>query len=120
MARRQGSIKVAEKSRRVGLTWAEAADSALIAAARQGMDTWYLGYNHDMAREFVETAASWARQFNKAARAIEQIAMDDERHDIIAYRIRFELRPQNRGAVVAALQPAREAGTRRNRRGRLP
>lgn len=82
-------IKVAEKSRRIGLTWAEAADSALIAAARQGMDTWYLGYNHDMAREFVETAASWARQFNKAARAIEQIAIDDERHDIIAYRIRF-------------------------------
>jgi phage FluMu gp28-like protein len=85
----KASIKVAEKSRRVGLTWAEAADSALIAAARQGMDTWYLGYNHDMAREFVETAASWARQFNKAARAIEQIAIDDERHDIIAYRIRF-------------------------------
>jgi phage FluMu gp28-like protein len=85
----KASIKVAEKSRRIGLTWAEAADSALTAAARQGMDTWYLGYNHDMAREFVETAASWARQFNKAARAIEQIAIDDERHDIIAYRIRF-------------------------------
>src|SRR5262249_10143163 len=82
-------IKVAEKSRRIGLTWAEAADSALIAAARKGMDTWYLGYNHDMALEFVETAASWARQFNKAARAIEQIAIDDENRDIIAYRIRF-------------------------------
>jgi phage FluMu gp28-like protein len=82
-------VKVAEKSRRVGLTWAEAADSALIAAARDGMDTWYLGYNRDMALEFVETAAQWARQFNKAARAIEQIAIDDERRDIIAYRIRF-------------------------------
>ena len=85
----QSPIKVAEKSRRIGLTWAEAADSALIAAARKGMDTWYLGYNHDMALEFVETAASWARQFNKAARAIEQIAIDDENRDIIAYRIRF-------------------------------
>ncbi len=71
------------------------------------MDTWYLGYNHDMAREFVETAASWARQFNEAARAIEQIALDDERHDIIAYRIRFSSGTQNCCAIVPALEPAR-------------
>jgi phage FluMu gp28-like protein len=42
-----------------------------------------------MALEFVETAAAWARQFDKAARAIEEIAVDDERRDILAYRIRF-------------------------------
>ena len=85
----RAAVKVAEKSRRVGLTWTEAADSALAAAARSGMDTWYLGYNKDMALEFVETAAGWARHFNKAARAIEQIAIDDENRDILAYRIRF-------------------------------
>jgi phage FluMu gp28-like protein len=83
------AVKVAEKSRRVGITWAEAADAALSAAAISGMDTWYLGYNRDMAREFVETAAAWARQFNKAARAIEEIALEDERRDLLAYRIRF-------------------------------
>ena len=83
------AVKVAEKSRRVGITWAEAADAALSAAATAGMDTWYLGYNRDMAREFVETAAAWARQFNKAAHAIEEIALEDERRDLLAYRIRF-------------------------------
>lgn len=83
------AVKVAEKSRRVGLTWTEAADSALAAAAQDGMDTWYLGYNRDMALEFVETAAQWARQFNKAARRMEEIAIQDERRDILAYRIRF-------------------------------
>ena len=82
-------VKVAEKSRRIGLTWTEAADSALTAAAQAGMDTWYLGYNKDMALEFVEMAAAWARQFNKAARAIEEVAIGDERRDILAYRIRF-------------------------------
>jgi len=85
----ESPVKVAEKSRRIGLTWTEAADSALKASARKGMDTWYLGYNRDMALEFVETASAWARQFNKAARAIEEIAIDDERRDILAYRIRF-------------------------------
>jgi len=53
------------------------------------MDTWYIGYNRDMALEFVETAAAWARNFNKAARAIEEMAVRDESRDILSYRIRF-------------------------------
>jgi phage FluMu gp28-like protein len=86
----EARVKVAEKSRRVGITWAEAADSALKAAAQKGMDTWYLGYNRDMALEFIETAAAWARQLHKAAQAIEEVAVDDERRNIQSYRIRFE------------------------------
>jgi phage FluMu gp28-like protein len=85
----EAPVKVAEKSRRIGLTWTEAAASALSAAAHKGMDTWYLGYNRDMAREFIETVAAWSRQFNKAARQIEEIAIDDERRDLLAYRIRY-------------------------------
>jgi phage FluMu gp28-like protein len=69
----EARVKVAEKSRRVGITWAEAADSALKAAAQKGMDTWYLGYNRDMALEF-----------------IEEVAVDDEKRNIQSYRIRFE------------------------------
>ena len=57
-------VKVCEKSRRIGITWTEAADCALSAASRRGMDTWYIGYNKDMALEFVETAAQWTRRFN--------------------------------------------------------
>ena len=82
-------VKVCEKSRRVGITWAEAGDRALAAAGRTGMDTWYIGYNKDMALEFVTVAAQWARRFNRAARAIEEIAIDNEDRDILAYRIRF-------------------------------
>jgi phage FluMu gp28-like protein len=82
-------VKVCEKSRRVGITWTEAADCALSASARSGMDTWYIGYNREMALEFVETAAKWARRFNRAARAVEEIAVADESRDIQAYRVRF-------------------------------
>ena len=70
------AVKVCEKSRRVGITWSEAADRALSAASKTGMDTWYIGYNKDMALEFVETAAGWAREFDRVARAIEEIAVD--------------------------------------------
>jgi phage FluMu gp28-like protein len=82
-------VKVCEKSRRVGLTWCEAADRALAAASKTGMDTWYIGYNKDMALEFVETAAWWVREFDRVAREIEQIAVNDSERDILGYRIRF-------------------------------
>ena len=113
------AVKVGEKSRRVGITWTEAADRALSAAATAGMDTWYIGYNKDMALEFVETAAAWARQFNKAAHAIEEIVLDDERRDILAYRIRFAS-GHKIVALVAAVEPARQTGMRRDRRGGVP
>jgi phage FluMu gp28-like protein len=103
----ESPVKVAEKSRRIGLTWTEAAASALKASASRGMDTWYLGYNRDMALEFVETAAAWARQFNKAAKAIEEIAIDDERRDILAYRIRFS---SGRKIVALSSRPSNLRG----------
>ena len=67
----RAQVKVCEKSRRVGITWCEAADRALAAASKNGIDTWYIGYNKDMALEFVETAAWWAREFDRVARRIE-------------------------------------------------
>src|ERR1700729_3865873 len=87
----QSQVKVSEKSRRIGITWTEAADRALGAATsgRAGIDGWYIGYNKDMALEFIEAAARWARRFNRAAETIEEIVLDDERSSILAYRIRF-------------------------------
>jgi phage FluMu gp28-like protein len=100
-------VKVAEKSRRVGITWAEAADSALCAAGRDGVDTWYLGYNKEMALEFVEIAAEWARQLAKAAQAIEEVAIADERNAILAYRIRFS---SGRKIVALSSRPSNLRG----------
>ncbi|HZP45347.1 MAG TPA: hypothetical protein VFB15_06845 [Candidatus Binataceae bacterium] len=82
-------VKVAEKSRRVGLTWTEAAAAVLEASGRRGSDTWYLGYNRDMAREFIGMAAAWARVFDRAARAVEEIAVADAGRDLQAYRLHF-------------------------------
>lgn len=68
-------LKVSEKSRRTGLTWAEAADDVLIAAAAKsagGMNVYYIGYNQDMAIEYVEACGMWARVFNHAASAVEE------------------------------------------------
>ncbi len=87
----RAGVKVYEKSRRIGITWAEAFDAALTASTsgRGGDDCWYIGYNKEMALEFVETAAAWAKKLKKIAEPIEEEVLRDEDKDILAYRIRF-------------------------------
>lgn len=83
-------VKIIEKSRRIGLSWCEAADSSLTAASENGMDCWYIGYNKDMAMEFIEDCADWSRHYSHAAASIEQfVFQDSEDKDIQAFRIRY-------------------------------
>jgi phage FluMu gp28-like protein len=85
----RAQVKVCEKSRRVGLSWGEAANSVLEAAKQNGQDTWYLGYSQDMAQEFIRDCAWWAGHFQCAAEAMEQTVIEDDDRDILAYRIKF-------------------------------
>jgi phage FluMu gp28-like protein len=82
-------VKVVEKSRRVGISWAEAGDDALLAASAKGMDVWYLGYTREMALEFILDCAMWARAYQLAAGAYEECVIEDEDKQILAYRITF-------------------------------
>jgi phage FluMu gp28-like protein len=73
-------VKVCEKSRRVGLSWAEAADDALYASEEgtgEKRNVWYIGYTKDMALEFVNDCANWCRAYNIAASAMEAYEEDD-------------------------------------------
>lgn len=82
-------VKVCEKSRRIGLSWSEAADDALYAASDSGGDTWYIGYNKDMAEEFINDCAAWAKHYKFAAGAVEEEVLKDDDKDILTYRITF-------------------------------
>ena len=86
-------LKVIEKSRRTGLTWAEASDNVLTAASARsahGQNVYYIAYNQDMTIEYIQACAMWARVFNHAASEIEEgfwDGEDDDRH-IKTYPIR--------------------------------
>ncbi|WP_329505723.1 terminase large subunit domain-containing protein [Haemophilus parainfluenzae] len=85
-------LKIAEKSRRTGLTWAEAADDVMIASLAKsegGSDVFYIGSNKEMAREFIDACAMWAAQFNRAAGKIQEELLQDEDKDILTYVIYF-------------------------------
>ncbi|MBF0415606.1 MAG: hypothetical protein HQL79_07540 [Magnetococcales bacterium] len=91
----RSKVKVCEKSRRVGLSWCEAADAALTAASSReagGMDVWYVGYNKDMAQEFIRDASGWVKIYHKVAVKVEEEVFKDADGDreILTYVIRFQ------------------------------
>lgn len=84
--------KIAEKSRRTGLTWAEAADVSLTCARSRkagGSNHSYVGSGKDMAREFIEAAAMWAKAFDLAASEVREEVLEDEDKDITVFRVDF-------------------------------
>lgn len=93
------SLTVADKARRTGATWAIAGDAVLVAGAARtsgGMDVVYVGYNLDMAREFIDTCAMWAKAFMPACSEVGEFLFHDagegdgkEDRFIQAFRIRF-------------------------------
>ena len=86
-------VKLIEKSRRIGISWCEAGDCSLEAAKINGEDSWYVGYNQDMAREFIEDVGNWARYYGLAAGAIENYFEEDEDNGVVkkilAFRVTF-------------------------------
>ena len=86
-------VKIAEKSRRTGLTWAEAADAVLTASTARdagGMNHYYTGANKDMATEFIDACAMWARVYDRAAGDVEEDVLKDGDKDIARFTIRFD------------------------------
>jgi len=105
-------VRIAEKSRQVGWSWTCACESALDASRRNGRDTWYTGYNKDMAQEFILDTAFWAKHFNAACEDIEEEVFEDEDRSILMFVIRFAS-----GKRVTALssRPSNLRGKKRSR-----
>ncbi len=85
-------VRVAEKSRRIGFSWSTAAECALDASEIDGCDAWYVGYNKQMAEEFIRDVAFWAKKFSISVESIKEeyiLDGDDPDKAILTYVIRF-------------------------------
>ncbi len=93
----QSDLKLAEKGRRTGITFAEALGDTLLAAAARsagGSNVFYIGDTKDKGREFVGYVAHFARVVAGELAAIEEFLFEDRRDDgssqfISAFRVRF-------------------------------
>ena len=83
-------VAVIEKSRQIGISWAQAAKTALVAArANRGGNTYYVSYNHDMTRQFVEDVAKAAQAFELASQPHEAVLRDGDQ-DVNVWRVTFD------------------------------
>jgi phage FluMu gp28-like protein len=84
----RSQIKVYEKSRQIGITWTEAL-GAVLNAAEDNLDTFYLGYNEPMTEGFIDHCADWVREIQADAGEPEPYPLADEKQ-ILSFRIRFK------------------------------
>jgi len=90
-------LKLCEKGRRTGITFAEALGDTLIAAADRnagGDNVFYIGDTKDKGREFIGYVAHFAKTIANDLAEIEEFIFTDYRadgttRDISAYRVRF-------------------------------
>lgn len=88
------TVDIIEKCRRIGFSWGcIAAKGALEAAAQNGMNQYYMGYNLGMAAENIGDALTFARAYGTACSAIdigrEREVIGDKKQDITRFRLRF-------------------------------
>lgn len=91
------TLKLAEKGRRTGITFAEALDDTLIAATKRsegGDNVFYIGDTKDKGREFIGYVAHFAKIVSGELGRIEEFVFKERREDgstneISAYRVRF-------------------------------
>lgn len=95
-------LKLGEKGRRTGITWAEALDDTLIASAARsagGDNVFYIGDTKDKGREFIGYVAHFAKVVAKELAPIEEFVFTEQVEDkatgemrsnnIAAFRIAF-------------------------------
>lgn len=93
----KSDLKLGEKGRRCGITYAEALDDTLIAASARsagGDNVFYIGDTKDKGREFIGYVAHFAKIVARELTEVEEFLFEDQLEDgssrmISAYRVRF-------------------------------
>lgn len=73
-------FKIAEKSRRIGWTYAQAYEDVRDAAKQIGaMDVWFSSADISAAKEYIRYCEMWAKLYDMAARSFEEEVVIDEK-----------------------------------------
>jgi phage FluMu gp28-like protein len=84
-------IKFFEKSRRIGISYGDAAESCLLAAEDK-LNTYYISYDKSMTETYIGDVGTWARRLQMAISDVEQETIIEDEKEIHIYRVRFASR----------------------------
>ena len=107
-------LKVIEKARRIGLSWAEASDAVLHAGRATGGNVYYQSYSKEMTRGFIDDCADWARDLQLGAAVVGETLIRDGEQDVQAYGIGLDS-----GREILAMTSAPRAFRSKGRPGDL-
>ena len=100
------------KSRRIGMSWAEAYDNVMYAGEGRG-NIYYQSYNHDMTRGYIQDCAEWAKALQIGAEAVGETLFEIDSEDKIpAFRL-----PLASGREIVAMTSAPRAFRSKGRPG---
>ena len=103
-------LKVCIKSRRIGISWAEAADAVLRSGAQGGGDTTYQSYARDMTAGWIGDCQHWASDLQAVAGEVgERLIADEDGRERTLYSIRMAS-GQTIESVTAAPRQFRSRG----------
>lgn len=84
----ESNVKVCVKSRRIGLSWAEACSAVELASWDEGCNVWYVSYNVDSTREFIQDCASWAKVYQIAGTKLAKDVLPNDK-SVLTYSLTF-------------------------------
>ena len=87
--REPAEIAVIEKSRRIGLSWGDAAERVVHAASGAG-NVFYMSYNKDMTETYIGDCADWARNLNQAVSQVTDETFIADDRELLRFRIHCE------------------------------
>lgn len=91
-AREVAPVAVMEKSRRIGLSWADAGERSIYAgtAGAAGGSVMYMSYAHDMTETYIRDCHAWSRWYQHAVSDVlsETVVSDDGQYQ--RHRLRYD------------------------------
>ncbi|MDR0878946.1 MAG: terminase family protein [Treponema sp.] len=82
-------LRIIEKGRRTGISWLLSLEGALDGLAARGTNTYYISYNHDMTKQFIDDAKYWARALQIVADYFEEEVVDENNKTFKVYALIF-------------------------------
>jgi len=85
----ESRLKIVEKSRRIGMTYAQSYEDAIDASRETGgMDVWFSSADDSAAKEYIRYCGQWVELLSIAARHLGEVVIDSK-NGIKAYTIEF-------------------------------
>ncbi len=81
-------IKISEKSRRIGMTYAQSYEDVRDCSTKKVPAVWFSSADETAAREYILYCEKWARAYDIAAKSLGTIVIDRDQ-DIKAFSIEF-------------------------------